>query len=91
MFLAYCASKAGAAFVDRALYLPRGWTDDSERCREAGIPETVRFATKLTLAQRMLARAFASGVPATGWWPTQRTGDHMLSVAAWRSRVGPMR
>src|SRR5919198_2694618 len=65
VFLAY-ASKQGAAFVDRALYLPRAWTADPERCREAGIPTTVRFATKLTLAQRMLARAFAAGVPA-GW------------------------
>jgi SRSO17 transposase len=64
VFLAY-ASKRGAAFVDRALYLPRGWTDDPERCRQAGIPEAVRFATKLTLAQRMLARAFAAGVPAS--------------------------
>jgi SRSO17 transposase len=63
VFLAY-ASKRGAAFVDRALYLPHGWTDDPERCRAAGIPATVRFATKLTLAQRMLARAFAAGVPA---------------------------
>lgn len=67
VFLAY-ASKKGAAFVDRALYLPRGWTDDPERCREAGIPVTVRLATKLTLAQRMLARAFTGGVPAT--WVT---------------------
>jgi SRSO17 transposase len=65
VFLAY-ASEKGAAFVDRALYLPRGWTDDPGRCREAGIPATVRFATKLALAQRMLARAFAAGVPA-GW------------------------
>ena len=65
VFLAY-ASKQGAAFVDRALYLPRAWTADPERCREAGIPKTVRFATKLMLAQRMLARAFAAGVPA-GW------------------------
>jgi SRSO17 transposase len=65
VFLAY-ASDQGAAFVDRALYLPRGWTDHPERCRQAGIPDTVRFATKLTLAQRMLARAFAAGVPA-GW------------------------
>jgi SRSO17 transposase len=67
VFLAY-ASEKGAAFIDRALYLPRGWTDDPERCREAGIPATVRFATKLTLAQRMLARAFTAGVPAT--WVT---------------------
>ena len=65
VFLAYASAK-GAAFVDRALYLPRGWTDHPERCRQAGIPDTVRFATKLTLAQRMLARAFAAGVPA-GW------------------------
>jgi SRSO17 transposase len=63
VFLAYASAK-GAAFVDRALYLPRGWTDDPDRCRAAGIPATVRFATKLTLAQRMVERAFAAGVPA---------------------------
>jgi len=67
VFLAY-ASKKGAAFVDRALYLPRGWTDEPDRCRAAGIPAMVRFATKLTLAQRMLERAFAAGVPAA--WVT---------------------
>jgi SRSO17 transposase len=67
VFLAY-ASKKGAAFVDRALYLPRGWPDEPDRCRAAGIPAMVRFATKLTLAQRMLERAFAAGVPAA--WVT---------------------
>src|SRR5215212_135876 len=67
VFLAY-ASKHGAAFVYRALYLPRAWTDDPERCGAAGIPKTVGFATKLTLAQRMLARAFAAKVPAA--WVT---------------------
>ena len=67
VFLAY-ASEKGAAFVDRALYLPRGWTDDPDRRRAAGIPGSVRFATKLTLARRMLARAFAAGVPAA--WVT---------------------
>jgi SRSO17 transposase len=34
------------------------------RCREAGIPDEVEFATKGDLAQRMLERAFAAGVPA---------------------------
>jgi SRSO17 transposase len=63
VFLAY-ASEQGAAFVDRALYLPRVWTDDPDRCRAAGIPPTVRFATKLTLAQRMLERAFQATIPA---------------------------
>jgi SRSO17 transposase len=63
VFLAYASAK-GAAFVDRALYLPRAWTDDPDRCRAAGIPATVRFATKLVLARRMLERAFAARVPA---------------------------
>lgn len=63
VFLAYASAK-GAAFIDRALYLPRAWTDDLDRCRAAGIPAPVRFATKITLAQRMLERAFAVAVPA---------------------------
>jgi SRSO17 transposase len=63
VFLLY-ASSQGAAFVDRELYLPQEWTSDRVRCREAGIPDEVKFATKGELAQRMLARAFAAGVPA---------------------------
>jgi SRSO17 transposase len=58
------ASLKGAAFIDRELYLPADWTEDPVRCREAGIPEAVGFATKGELAQRMLARAFAAGVRA---------------------------
>src|SRR5919202_3063752 len=63
VFLAY-ASKKGAAFVDRALYLPKKWTEDPARCAEAGIPETVGFATKIELAKRMLKRAFQADIPA---------------------------
>jgi SRSO17 transposase len=63
VFLAY-ASARGAAFIDRALYLPREWTDDRERRAEAGVPEETEFATKVGLAQGMLARAFEAGVPA---------------------------
>jgi SRSO17 transposase len=63
VFLSY-ASSQGAAFIDRALYLPEEWTADRVRCREAGIPDEVAFATKGELAQQMLARAFAAGVPA---------------------------
>ncbi|HEU4798590.1 MAG TPA: IS701 family transposase [bacterium] len=65
VFLAY-ASPLGRAFLDRALYLPKDWTADVTRRREAGIPEDVAFATKPALAQAMLGRAFAAGVPA-GW------------------------
>ena len=63
VFLAY-ASKDGAAFIDRALYLPQEWTEDRDRRTAAGIPEEARFATKIELAQRMLARAFDAEVPA---------------------------
>jgi SRSO17 transposase len=63
VFLLY-ASTRGAAFLDRALYLPEEWTSDRVRCREAGIADEVAFATKGNLAKRMLERAFAAGVPA---------------------------
>ncbi len=63
VFLAY-ASEKGAAFVDRALYLPRAWTDDQVRRAEAGVPEEVVFRNKIELAEEMLERSFAAGVPA---------------------------
>jgi SRSO17 transposase len=67
VFLAY-ASRHGTAFLDRALYLPKGWTDDPERSKRAGVPEGTAFATKPRLAERMLERAFRAGVPAA--WVT---------------------
>jgi SRSO17 transposase len=63
VFLGYASAK-GYAFIDRALYLPEEWTSDRVRCREAGIPDEVQFATKGELAKRMLERAFAAEVPA---------------------------
>lgn len=63
VFLAY-ASVHGAAFIDRSLYLPREWAKDLDRRTAASIPAGVHFASKIILAERMLARAFAAGVPA---------------------------
>ena len=57
--------------LDRELYLPREWTNDPARCREAGIPETVAFATKPQLAQRMLERIWAAGLKSA--WVTGDT------------------
>ncbi len=67
VFLAY-AGRHGTAFLDRALYLPKEWTDDPARCKTAGVPEGTAFATKTQLAKAMLTRAFAAGVPAS--WVT---------------------
>ena len=65
VFLGY-ATSAGRTFLDRELYLPAAWIDDRDRCREAGVPDAVDFATKQTLAIGMLARALDAAVPA-GW------------------------
>lgn len=67
VFLAY-RSDQGHALIDRELYLPKCWTEDRNRCREAGIPEEVEFATKPVLARRLLRRAFDAGVKAN--WVT---------------------
>jgi SRSO17 transposase len=67
VFLSY-ASALGHALLDRELYLPKAWIDDRARCRQAGIPPDRSFATKPQLARELLARAFATGVPAT--WVT---------------------
>ena len=54
VFLTY-ASQAGHTLLDRELYLPKIWTQDAARCREAHVPAEVSFATKPELAARMLA------------------------------------
>jgi SRSO17 transposase len=63
VFLSY-ASALGHALLDRELYVPKEWTDDRARCRQAGIPDERGFATKPQLACQMVARAFAAGLPA---------------------------
>lgn len=49
--------------VDFELYLPRSWTDDPIRRKEARIPESVTFKTKLELALNMIARATEEELP----------------------------
>ena len=56
-------SRHGHAFIDRALYLPKEWTDDPDRLEAAYVPPDIGFATKPTLATRMIARAIAASVP----------------------------
>ena len=54
-------SRHGHAFIDRALYLPKAWTDDPARLTAAHVPESTGFATKPALAIQMIHRAIAAG------------------------------
>src|ERR1700716_445487 len=62
VFVAY-VSCHGHALIDRALYLPKEWTDDRDRLEAVYVPADVGFATKPILATRMIARAMAASVP----------------------------
>ena len=64
VFLTY-AARRGHALIDRALYLPKAWIGDQQRCRQAGIPEEASFATKPALATAMITAAVEAGVPAS--------------------------
>jgi SRSO17 transposase len=60
------AGRAGHTFIGHRLYLPKRWTGDPARCREAGIPAGVGFATKLDQAVELLQEAVDAKVP-IGW------------------------
>ena len=80
-FLAY-ATPRGHALIDRELYVPEVWTADRERCRAAGIPDDVEFATKPRQAMAMLQRAFAAGVP-FGWVTADEAYGQVKYLRVW--------
>jgi SRSO17 transposase len=86
VFASY-VSRHGHAFIDRALYLPKAWTDDPARMAKAHVPEGVRFATRPAIARAMmsvpLARAFRS--------PGSRPTVSMASVTSRRPCDAPAR
>jgi len=86
VFLAYAAPR-GTAFLDRALYLLRAWTSDRGRCRAAGVPTGLQFATKVALAKELLARAFAAAVPAC-WVVADCLYGRVHHFRAWLEREG---
>lgn len=88
VYLVY-AGRGGHAFLDRALYLPRCWTEDSERRAAAGVPDKVEFATKPALAAAMITRALDAGVPA-GWVAADEVygNDPSLRAALERRGIG---
>jgi len=81
VFLGYVTPK-GRALLDRALYLPKEWAADGKRRKRAGVPKETAFATKVALAEQLVARAAAAGVPAR--WVT---ADAVYGTAAFRDAV----
>src|SRR3954463_4504544 len=65
VFAVYVSGK-GHALIDRALYLPKTWTDDPARRTAAHVPPETVFAPKPRLARAMIERTTAAGVP-FGW------------------------
>jgi SRSO17 transposase len=66
-----------AAPVAGRLYLPESWAGDSERRREAGIPEAVRFQTKPEIAVDLIKQVLADGVS-----PAPVLGDEVYGTSS---------
>ena len=62
VFANYSSAK-GHTFMDRRLFLPQEWADDSDRRAESGVPAGLIFRTKPQLALEMLADAVTERVP----------------------------
>jgi len=97
------AAASGYTFCDRRLYLPQSWTKDRERCRAAGVPDEVAFATKPQLGIAMLQAAVAGALPfswvaadadygkdpALRSWPQERKIRYVLAVPVTLPVKGP--
>jgi SRSO17 transposase len=58
-----CAGPDGfRALLDGELFLPQSWSDDRDRCREAGIPDDMVYRPKWRIALELLDRSMANGV-----------------------------
>ena len=81
VFTAYATAR-GSTFLDRELYLPKTWISDPQRCREAGVPETIGKASKSELARQMIKRVRASGIP-FAWIATDALYGDDLDLRTW--------
>jgi SRSO17 transposase len=59
--LAY-AREGFHCLLDGELYLPKSWSDDRGRCREAGIPDDMVYRPKWKIAPELYDRAVANGL-----------------------------
>jgi SRSO17 transposase len=89
VFLAY-ASVRGRALIDRRLYVPEhSWLAASVRCRGAGVPAGVAFATKPALATQMITAALDAGIGAAWVLGDEVYGQDPLLRAVLEERLMP--
>ena len=48
--------------LDSELFLPESWSEDRDRCRAAGIPDSMVYRPKSEIALELFARAQANGI-----------------------------
>jgi SRSO17 transposase len=84
--LSYVTAK-GHTLLDRELYLPFDWTEDPQRCQEAGIPASARFQTKPELAVQMLERLFQAQIP-IAWVVADTVYGGNLDLRIWLEAHG---
>ncbi len=51
-----------ATIIDCRLYLPKVWTNDSKRCKAAGVPDDIKFKSKSELALDIIRHARSTGI-----------------------------
>jgi SRSO17 transposase len=57
------ATESASIPIAWRLYLPQAWSEDEQRRWEAGVPESISFATKPQIALEQIWDAKAAGVP----------------------------
>ena len=57
------ATSKGSVPLDYRLYLPKEWAEDKGRCKRAGVPKGIRFATKGEIAWAQIEAALSAGIP----------------------------
>lgn len=86
VFLSYVTAR-GHALIDRELYVPEDWCTDLPRRQTAHIPESLRFRTKPELAQQMIQRAQATGLPIR-WVAADTVYGHSPDLREWLEEQG---
>src|ERR1017187_1010180 len=87
VFCAY-VSRHGHGFIDRALYLPKAWTDDPIRMTATHVPNGIDFAAKPPFALKIISQALAANFPFS-WVAADRVyGVGDIEIALWHAGKG---